>query len=312
VIPETQVPTRRESALPSRRGGATDIEKNADDSSTNYHQNTLRRKISSETKMASVTLEIQDALAVVTISNSPLNLFTWEMLDELSDIIDQVAAAPLRALLLKANGQHFSAGADVPAMFEGLSTHAAEAHLIKHIPLMARLQELPIPTIAAVRGLCLTAGLEIVLRCDVLWASETAQFAQLEAMIGATTLLGGAQILCERAGPARAMEICYSTSIYGVNDFERWGIVTRILPDAVLDDEAAKFAKQLSAGPARAFQATKRLIRTAAQDGACAADRLVGAVGAPLLETHDMQAGVKAVAEHGARSFRGKFAFQGR
>ena len=84
--------------------------------------------------MASVTLEIQDALAVVTISNSPLNLFTWEMLDELSDIIDQVAAAPLRALLLKANGQHFSAGADVPAMFERLSTHAAEAHLVKHIP----------------------------------------------------------------------------------------------------------------------------------------------------------------------------------
>ena len=162
--------------------------------------------------MASVTLEIQDALAVVTISNSPLNLFTWEMLDELSDIIDQVAAAPLRALLLKANGQHFSAGADVPAMFGGLSAHAAEAHLAKHIPLMARLQELPIPTIAAVRGLCLTAGLELVLRCDVLWASETAQFAQLEAMIGATTLLGGAQILCERAGPARAMEICYSTS----------------------------------------------------------------------------------------------------
>jgi enoyl-CoA hydratase/carnithine racemase len=262
--------------------------------------------------MASVTLEIDDALAVVTISRPPLNLFTWEMWDELSDVVDRVAAAPLRALLLKASGQHFSAGADVPAMFESLSAHAAEAHLVKYISLMERLQELPIPTIAAVRGFCLTAGLEIVLRCDVLWASETAQFAQLEAMIGATTLLGGAQILCERAGPARAMEICYSTSIYGVNDFERWGIVTRILPDAVLDDEAAKFAKQLSSGPARAFQATKRLIRAAAQDGACAADRLVGAVGAPLLETHDMQAGVKAVAEHGARSFRGKFAFQGR
>jgi enoyl-CoA hydratase/carnithine racemase len=262
--------------------------------------------------MASVTLEIHDALAVVTISRSPLNLFTWEMLDELSDIIDQVAAAPLRALLLKANGQNFSAGADVPAMFEGLSAQAAEAHLVKHIPLMARLQELPIPTIAAVRGLCLTAGLEIVLRCDVLWASERAQFAQLEAMIGATTLLGGAQILCERAGPARAMEICYSTSIYGVGDFERWGIVTRILPDAKLDEDVVKFAKKLSEGPARAFQATKRLIRAAAQDGASAADRLVGVVGAPLLETHDMRAGVKAVAEHGARNFKGKFAFQGR
>ena len=262
--------------------------------------------------MASVTLEIDDALAVVTISRPPLNLFTWEMWDELSDVVDRVAAAPLRALLLKASGQHFSAGADVPAMFESLSAHAAEAHLVKYIPLMERLQELPIPTIAAVRGFCLTAGLEIVLRCDVLWVSETAKFAQLEAMIGATTLLGGAQILCERAGPARATEICYSTSIYGAADFERWGIVTRILPDAELDDAAVKFAKQLSKGPTRALQATKRLIRAAAQDGAYAADRLVGAVGAPLLETRDMRAGVKAVAEHGARNFKGKFGFQGK
>src|SRR6266436_6265674 len=46
----------------------------------------------------------------------------------------------------------------------------AEADLAKHVPLMERLQDLPIPTIAAVRGMCLTAGLEIVLRCDVLWA----------------------------------------------------------------------------------------------------------------------------------------------
>src|SRR4029077_14515674 len=243
--------------------------------------------------MPSVTLEIDDALGVVTISRPPLNLFTWEIMDEFREIIDQIATAPVRALLLKASGSHFSAGADVPSMFGGLPAHAAEAHIAKNVALMERIRDIPIPTIAAVRGMCLTAGLEIVLRCDVLWASETAQFAQLEAAIGATTLLGGAQILCERAGPARAMEICYSTSIYGVNDFERWGIVTRILPDAVLDDEAAKFAKQLSSGPERAFQATKRLVRAAAQDGACAADRLVGAVGAPLLETHDMQAGVK-------------------
>ena len=102
--------------------------------------------------MASVTLEIDDALAVVTISRPPLNLFTWEMWDELSDVVDRVVAAPLRALLLKASGQHFSAGADVPAMFESLSAHAAEAHLVKYIPLMERLQELPIPTIAAVDG----------------------------------------------------------------------------------------------------------------------------------------------------------------
>jgi len=109
VIPETQVLHGAKSALPSRRGGATDIEKNADDSSTNYHQNTLRRKISSETKMASVTLEIQDALAVVTVSNSPLNLFTWEMLDELSDINRPSRRRAAPRTVVEGNGQHFSA-----------------------------------------------------------------------------------------------------------------------------------------------------------------------------------------------------------
>ena len=262
--------------------------------------------------MPSVTLEIDDALGVVTISRPPLNLFTWEIMDEFRDIIDQIAAAPLRALLFKASGSHFSAGADVPNMFGGLSAHAAEAHITKNVTLMERLGDLPIPTIAAVRGMCLTAGLEIVLRCDVLWASETAQFAQLEAAIGATTLLGGAQILSERAGPARAAEICYSASIYGVADFERWGIVTKIFPDDKLDDAAMNFARKLAKGPTQALKATKRLIRAAAEGGASNADRLVGLVGAPLLETHDMRAGVQAVTDHGSRNFRDKFTFQGK
>lgn len=261
--------------------------------------------------MANLTLEIDDGLGIVTISRPPLNLFTWEMLEELGDIIDEIAAAPVRALLLKGSGTHFSAGADVPDMFGGLSAHAAEALLAKHIPIMERLRDLPIPTIAAVRGMCLTAGLEIVLRCDVLWASETAKFAQLEAAIGATTVLGGAQILCERAGPARATEICYSTSIYGAADFEKWGIVTKVFPDAELDDAAMTFARQLAKGPTQAFKATKRLIRTAAESGVSAADRIVDLVSSPLLETHDMKAGVQAVTDHGSRNFRDKFTFKG-
>jgi len=59
------------------------------------------------------------------------------------------------------------------------------------------------------------------------------------------------------------------------------------------------------------LKATKRLIRAAADGGASAADRLVGLVGAPLLETHDMQAGVQALAEHGARNFSAAVRFPG-
>lgn len=261
--------------------------------------------------MANVILEIDDELAIVTFTRPPLNLFTWEMLDEFGDIIDQVAASSARALLLKAGGPHFSAGADVPAMFEGLSATAAEAQLGKNISRLVRLQDLPIPTIAVAQGMCLTAGLEIALRCDVLWAGETAQFAQFEALIGTTMLLGGAQLLSQRAGPARAAEICYSASLFGAADFEKWGIVTRVLPDAELDAATTSFARQLAKGPTQGLKATKRLIRTAAEEGVAAADRLIGPLGARLLETHDMKAGVQAVAKHGARNFKGTFQFCG-
>jgi enoyl-CoA hydratase len=260
--------------------------------------------------MANVILEIDDEVAVVTFSRPPLNLFTWEMLDELADVLGEVAAAPARALLLKASGPHFSAGADVPTMFEGLSAQAAEAHLGRNIAALGRLQDLPIPTIAVAQGMCLTAGLEIALRCDLLWAGETAQFAQFEALIGTTTLLGGAQLLSQRAGPARAAEICYSANLYGAADFERWGIVSRVLPDAELDAAATSFARQLAKGPTQGLKATKRLIR-AAEEGVAAADRLIGPLGARLLETNDMKAGVQAVAKHGARNFRGTFPFHG-
>jgi enoyl-CoA hydratase/carnithine racemase len=145
----------------------------------------------------------------------------------------------------------------------------------------------------------------------VLWAGETAQFAQFEVFIGATMLLGGAQLLSQRAGPARAAEICYSAALYGAADFERWGIVSRVLPDAELDAAATSFARQLAKGPTQGLKATKRLIRTAAEEGVTAADRLIGPLGARLLETHDMKAGVQAVAKHGARNFRGTFQFHG-
>jgi enoyl-CoA hydratase/carnithine racemase len=80
--------------------------------------------------------------------------------------------------------------------------------------LIADLEELPFPTVAAVQGMCIAAGLELVLACDLIWAAASARFGQAEASIGTATLLGGVQRLAERAGPARAREIIYSADQY--------------------------------------------------------------------------------------------------
>jgi enoyl-CoA hydratase/carnithine racemase len=79
--------------------------------------------------------------------------------------------------------------------------------------------------------MCIAAGLELALACDLIWAAASARFSQAEASIGTTTLLGGVQRLAERAGPARAREIIYSADQYdAAATFERWNIVTGSFP----------------------------------------------------------------------------------
>ena len=68
-------------------------------------------------------------------------------------------------------------------------------------------EDLPFPTLAVVNGLCLTAGFELSLACDMIWAAESAQFGLVEIVVGLTPLMGGTQRVAERAGPARAREL---------------------------------------------------------------------------------------------------------
>ena len=73
-----------------------------------------------------------------------------------------------------------------------------------------RVEALPFPTIACVHGLCLTAGFELSLACDMIWAAESARFGLVEIVVGVSPFMGGTQRVAERAGPARARELVMS------------------------------------------------------------------------------------------------------
>ena len=93
----------------------------------------------------------------------------------------------------------FTAGVDVH-VFEGLDIPAADALTASLLELAHTVEDMPFPTIAAVHGLCLTAGLELSLACDLLWATESARFGLVEKVVGITPLMGGTQRMAERAG----------------------------------------------------------------------------------------------------------------
>jgi enoyl-CoA hydratase len=246
-------------------------------------------------------------VGVLVIDAPPLNLFGQEMVADVSAALEQAEGAGLRALLVRAEGDLFTGGADVN-VFHGLSEEDAREFIAGLLGITHRLEGLPFPTLASVHGLCLTAGLELALGCDMIWASESAQFGLVEAVVGLTPLMGGTQRMAERAGPARAREFVMSGGVYPAAELERWNVVNRVLPDGELAEKSLRFAQRLAAGPTLAHGATKRIVRAFLDHGVRGADERTADIGALLFETSDLQDAVKSFLEQGP----GKASFEGR
>ena len=250
-------------------------------------------------------LERHGELGVLVIDHEPLNLFDAQMVRDILSGLDE--AEGCRALLVRAEGQYVTGGVDVN-VFKGLSEADAAQLTAELLRITHRLEELPVPTLASVHGLCLTAGLELALACDLIWASESARFGLVETVIGLTPLMGGTQRIAERAGPARARELVMSGGLYDAAALERWNVVSRVLPDADLAEKSLHFAQRLASGPTKAHHATKRIVREFLEGGVRGADDATAGIGAPLFETDDLQRAVDSFLTEGP----GKASFQGR
>jgi len=243
----------------------------------------------------------------IVLSNPPLNLFDQELMDDLHAAVAAAGEAKPRALIVRAEGKVFTAGVDVH-VFDGLDIPKADALTGRLLELAHTVEDFPFPTLAVVHGLCLTAGLELSLACDLMWAAEGARFGLVEKVVGITPLMGGTQRMAERAGTARAREFVYSGALYDAPTLHAWGVVNRVLAeDAVLDDARA-FASELAAGPTVAHAATKAIVRGQADHGTRGADERTAALTSHLFETEDSVNAVQSFLQHGPghATFTGK------
>ena len=243
----------------------------------------------------------------IVLSNPPLNLFDATLMRELREAVDAAAAAAPRALLVRAEGKVFTAGVDVH-VFEGLDVPAADALTASLLELTHTIEDMPFPTLAAVHGLCLTAGLELALACDLLWATESARFGLVEKVVGITPLMGGTQRMAERAGTARAREFVFSGDLYDAPTLHAWGVINRVLGDDAMLEDARAFASTLAAGPTVAHAATKAVVRAQADHGTRGADERTASLTSHLFETQDSRAAVQTFLQEGP----GKATFTGK
>ena len=257
-----------------------------------------------------IRLEREGAVAQIVLSNPPLNLFGDSSFDELTSALEEVEGSDARALVWRAEGEVFSGGVDVNAfkrVVEAGPERASEfaGPLIDGV---RRLEALEIPTLALVHGLCLTAGLEISLGCDLIWAGESARFGLVEAVVGLTPGAGGTQRMAERAGPGRAREFVMTGGLYDAATLASWGVVNRVVDDGDLLEKGMRFAARLAAGPTKAHAATKRIVRAQLEGGVAEADRLTPGEFAGLFATEDLQGAVESFLAEGP----GKATFEGR
>ena len=254
-----------------------------------------------------VRYEREGDVAIVTLDAPPLNLFGEQLTYDLIAALDEAESDSPRALLVRAEGDVFTGGADVH-VFDDKTPEQAQEFFDDLLKITHKLEDMELPTIACVHGLCLTAGLELALACDMIWAGEAAQFGLVEIVVGLTPAMGGTQRLVERAGPGRARELVMTGELFDAATLERWNVVNRVLPDEGFDDAARAFAQKLADGPTRAHAATKQVVRAQLDGGVRAADGRIPELAGELFDTEDLRGAVKSFLEVGP----GKATYAGR
>lgn len=210
-----------------------------------------------------VALEVDGGVAVLTLGgDTALNLYDLVMRDALIDAFAAVAAHPdARAVLLRAEGRHFSAGADLSEF--GTAASVLEARRIRwdRDP-WTPLWELPQPTVACLKGHALGAGLEMALLCDLRLAAPDTRLGLPETKLGMLPSAGGTQSLLRVAGPARTLALVLAATTITAEEAVELGVVQRVCDD--VDAAGRETAARLAAMPAAALRAARRALRAAA------------------------------------------------
>jgi enoyl-CoA hydratase len=179
--------------------------------------------------MALATFQRNDSLGEIVIDSPPGNLFSAELLADLRAAVDEAADSDIRAFLLRAEGDDFSAGADA-SIFAGLDEARAVELETTVLSLIGAVEDLPVPTLSLIHGQCYAGALELCLACDLLWAAEGSLIGQIEAVAGGIPYAGGTQRIASRIGPGRAAEMVFSAAVLPPATLASWGLINRVVP----------------------------------------------------------------------------------
>ncbi|MHA1916855.1 MAG: enoyl-CoA hydratase/isomerase family protein [Candidatus Ranarchaeia archaeon] len=211
--------------------------------------------------------DLEQNVLTITINRSEkLNPINLESLKELKDILTKTRENPdVHALVITGAGEKaFCTGGDVNELYS-LNPLEARAYSRLGKKVFTSLSILGRPVIAAVNGFAISGGLEIVLACDIAFASESAQFGHPEINFALIPTWGGTQRLTRLVGTMRAKELIFGGRLIGPDEALKIGLINRIVPMDRLLIEAQNFARDISQKSLTALRLAKQAINSASE-----------------------------------------------
>ena len=255
--------------------------------------------------MATVSAETRGAVGLARLDRPDArNALSPELMEELASLCERWDEDPeVRCIVIAGGDRWFAAGADIKVMATRTLQEVLTSPAARFWPRLAAIRT---PLVAAVSGYALGGGCELALACDMIVASETAEFGQPEILLGIIPGGGGTQRLARVMGKQRAMELVLTGRRIGAVEAASLGIVTRIAPEDGWLDSALELAATVAEQPPLAARLAKQAVLAAEETPLSAGLDHERRLYELAMATEDRVEGMTAFLEKRKPEFRGR------
>ncbi|MGO4887683.1 enoyl-CoA hydratase/isomerase family protein [Anaerobacillus sp. MEB173] len=256
-------------------------------------------------KLETIKFWTEDRVAIIQLHRPEvLNALNRKMVDEIVETLEYIEQdEEVLVTVITGNERAFAAGADIDEMAEDT---VVSMELLNQFAVWDRIALIKKPIICAVNGFALGGGFELVLNCDVIFASETAQFGFPEINLGVMPGAGGTQRLTKVMGKAKALEWLWLGEPMSAEEAYRYGVINRIVANEVLFEETMKFAHRLSKQAPLSIRLIKEAVNKAVDSPLVDGLQLERKNFYLLFGSEDQKEGMKAFIEKRKPDFQGK------
>jgi enoyl-CoA hydratase len=253
-----------------------------------------------------VRLSREGGVVLLTIDRPEVkNALDLETIEALSEIVEGLARDQgVRAVVLTGAGGAFISGGDLKDFLRLDDPQAGKQMARRMQSVLARLEALEVPVIAAMEGVALGGGAEVSLACDMRVASESLRLAFKQVSLGIMVGWGGGQRLLRVVGRSRALRLLLTGASLTAEQALKIGLVDEVVPAGEAVGAALGLAREIAAQPTRAVRATKRALHHGAELGRAEAAAFEAECFATLWGSPDHCEAVAALMEKRAPSFR--------